>query len=84
MLVNDPAVPDPKNPSQLDPNMFKGKSMTYYGRWTYKYEIASRKGAAAAVIIHETGPRATLTKSWWAVTPPRTSIFRRRIATPRG
>ena len=56
MLVNDPAVPDPKNPAELDPNMFKGKAMTYYGRWTYKYEIASEKGAAAAVIIHETGP----------------------------
>jgi Zn-dependent M28 family amino/carboxypeptidase len=56
MLVNDPAVPDPKNPSELDPKMFKGKAMTYYGRWTYKYEIASEKGAAAAVIIHETGP----------------------------
>ena len=35
--------------------MFKGKAMTYYGRWTYKYEIAAQKGAAAAVIIHETG-----------------------------
>jgi Zn-dependent M28 family amino/carboxypeptidase len=56
MLVNDPAVPDPKNPAELNPNMFKGKAMTYYGRWTYKYEIASEKGAAAAVIIHETGP----------------------------
>jgi Zn-dependent M28 family amino/carboxypeptidase len=56
MLVNDPAVPDPENPSQLDPKMFNGKAMTYYGRWTYKYEIASEKGAAAAVIIHETGP----------------------------
>jgi Zn-dependent M28 family amino/carboxypeptidase len=56
MLVNDPQIPDPKDPSQLDPNMFKGRAMTYYGRWTYKYEIASEKGAAAAVIIHETGP----------------------------
>ena len=56
MLINDPAVPDPNNPGQLDPKMFKGKAMTYYGRWTYKYEIASQKGAAAAVIIHETGP----------------------------
>jgi Zn-dependent M28 family amino/carboxypeptidase len=36
--------------------MFKGKAMTYYGRWTYKYEIATAKGAAAAIIIHETGP----------------------------
>ncbi len=56
MLVNDPAVPDPNNPAQLDEKVFKGKAMTYYGRWTYKYEIASAKGAAAAIIIHETGP----------------------------
>ncbi len=56
MLVNDPAVPDPADPSKLDPAVFKGKAMTYYGRWTYKYEIASEKGAAAAIIIHETGP----------------------------
>src|SRR6185503_5327471 len=35
---------------------FKGKAMTYYGRWTYKYEIATKKGAAAAIIVHETGP----------------------------
>jgi Zn-dependent M28 family amino/carboxypeptidase len=56
MLVNDPQVPDPQDPSKLDPKMFKGRAMTYYGRWTYKYEIASEKGAAAAVIIHETGP----------------------------
>jgi Zn-dependent M28 family amino/carboxypeptidase len=56
MLVNDPPVPDPKNPSQLDSKVFQGKAMTYYGRWTYKYEIASQKGAAAAVIVHETGP----------------------------
>ncbi|MCD6308626.1 MAG: M20/M25/M40 family metallo-hydrolase, partial [Candidatus Latescibacteria bacterium] len=56
MLVNDPAVPDPNDPSKLDEKMFKGRAMTYYGRWTYKYEIATRKGAAAAIIIHETGP----------------------------
>jgi len=56
MLVNDPAIPDPKDPSRLDASMFKGEAMTYYGRWTYKYEIASEKGAAAAIIIHETGP----------------------------
>jgi Zn-dependent M28 family amino/carboxypeptidase len=56
MLVNDPAIPDPQDPSRLDEKMFRGKAMTYYGRWTYKYEIASKKGAAAAVIIHETGP----------------------------
>ncbi len=56
MLVNDPAIPDPADPSRLDPNMFRGHAMTYYGRWSYKYEIATEKGAAAALVIHETGP----------------------------
>lgn len=56
MLVGDPAVPDPKNPTLLDEKTFKGRAMTYYGRWTYKYEIASEVGAAAAFIVHETGP----------------------------
>jgi Zn-dependent M28 family amino/carboxypeptidase len=58
MLINDPPVPDPKDPSKLDEKLFKGRAMTYYGRWTYKYEIAAQKGAAAAVIIHETEPAA--------------------------
>jgi Zn-dependent M28 family amino/carboxypeptidase len=56
MLVNDPAVPLASDPTKLDPDIFKGNAMTYYGRWSYKYEIASEKGAAAAIIIHETGP----------------------------
>jgi Zn-dependent M28 family amino/carboxypeptidase len=56
MLVNDPPVPDPNDASKLDPATFKGRAMTYYGRWTYKYEIASEKGAAAAILVHETGP----------------------------
>jgi Zn-dependent M28 family amino/carboxypeptidase len=56
MLINDPQVPDSADAAKLDDKMFKGKAMTYYGRWTYKYEIAAEKGAAAAVIIHETGP----------------------------
>jgi Zn-dependent M28 family amino/carboxypeptidase len=56
MLINDPAIPDPADPAKLDERMFKGRAMTYYGRWTYKYEIASQKGAAAAILIHETGP----------------------------
>ena len=56
MLINDPQVPDSADPKKLDDKMFKGKAMTYYGRWTYKYEIAAQKGAAAAVIIHETIP----------------------------
>ena len=56
MLVNDPPVPDPANPNELDAKTFGGKAMTYYGRWTYKYEIAAQKGAAGALIIHETIP----------------------------
>jgi len=44
MLVNDP-------PSE-DPNFFGGKALTYYGRWTYKYWIAAAKGAAGAILIH--------------------------------
>ncbi len=56
MLVGDPPVPDPHDPSKLDPAMFKGRAMTYYGRWTYKYEIAAKLGAAAAILIHEDGP----------------------------
>src|SRR5882724_1451088 len=69
MLINDPAVPDPKDPSKLDEKMFKGKAMTYSGRWTYKYEIAAQKGAAAAIIIHETVPAAypwQVVKSSWS------------------
>src|SRR5687767_11607155 len=58
MLINDPQVPNASDPAALDDKMFKGKAMTYYGRWTYKYEIAAEKGAAAAVIIHETEPAA--------------------------
>jgi Zn-dependent M28 family amino/carboxypeptidase len=56
MLVGDPPVPEPKNPSALDPKTFGGNAMTYYGRWTYKYEIGAMKGAAGVLIVHETGP----------------------------
>jgi len=56
VLVNDPPVPDPNNPGALDPNVFGGNAMTYYGRWTYKFEIAAQKGAAGALVVHETGP----------------------------
>ena len=69
MLIGDPPVPDPKDPSKLDEKMFKGKAMTYYGRWTYKYEIAAKKGAAAAIIIHETESAAypwQVVRSSWA------------------
>ncbi len=68
MLINDPPVPDPKDPAKLDEKMFKGRAMTYYGRWTYKYEIAAKMGAAAAVIIHETEaaayPYSVVRTSW--------------------
>jgi Zn-dependent M28 family amino/carboxypeptidase len=57
MLINDPPVTDPKT-GALDPKIFGGLAMTYYGRWTYKYEIAAEKGAAACLIVHETGPAA--------------------------
>ena len=68
MLVGDPPVPDAKDPAKLDDAVFKGRAMTYYGRWTYKYEIAAEKGAAAALLIHETGPAgypySVVTGSW--------------------
>ncbi len=41
-------------PPSTDPNFFKGRALTYYGRWTYKFEEAARHGAAAAIIIHTT------------------------------
>jgi Zn-dependent M28 family amino/carboxypeptidase len=56
MLVGDPPVPDPADPSRLDPKVFGGRAMTYYGRWTYKYEMASKRGAAAVLLVHEAGP----------------------------
>ena len=56
VLVNDPQVPSAGNPSTLDDAVFKGKAMTYYGRWTYKYDKGAEKGAAAVLIVHETGP----------------------------
>jgi len=52
MLVNDPGF------ATQAPDFFNGRAMTYYGRWTYKYEEAARQGAAYAVIIHETVPAA--------------------------
>ncbi len=56
VLVNDPQVPSASDPSQLDDKVFNGKAMTYYGRWTYKYEKAAELGAAGVFIVHETGP----------------------------
>jgi Zn-dependent M28 family amino/carboxypeptidase len=56
VLVNDPPVPDSSDPSKLDAKTFGGKAMTYYGRWTYKFEQGARKGAAGILIVHETEP----------------------------
>jgi Zn-dependent M28 family amino/carboxypeptidase len=68
MLVNDPQIPDPNDPTKLDDSMFKGRAMTYYGRWTYKYEIAAEKGAAGVMIVHETPmagyPFSVVVDSW--------------------
>ncbi len=50
MLVNDPGF------ATGDPGLFNGRAMTYYGRWTYKFEEAARQGATAALIVHETEP----------------------------
>ena len=58
VLVNDPPMPDPADASKLDAKMFGGKAMTYYGRWTYKFEEGARKGAAGVLIVHETEPAA--------------------------
>lgn len=53
ILVNDPDFG-----ASAEGGLFNGKAMTYYGRWTYKYEEAGRQGAAAAIIIHDTAPAA--------------------------
>lgn len=58
MLINDPPVMLKDDATRLDPAVFGGKAMTYYGRWTYKYENAAAHGAAACLIVHETGPAA--------------------------
>lgn len=56
MLVNDPPVAAEDDPAKLDDRVFRGEAMTYYGRWTYKYEIGGAKGAAAVLIVHDTVP----------------------------
>jgi Zn-dependent M28 family amino/carboxypeptidase len=67
MLVNDPPVPVAGSDA-LDSTVFKGDAMSYYGRWTYKFEEASRRGAAGALIVHETEPAGypylTVISSW--------------------
>ena len=62
ILVNDPGF------ATQDPAVFNGNAMTYYGRWTYKFEEAARQGAAGAFVIHETAPASypweTVRNSW--------------------
>lgn len=52
VLINDPDFETPK------PGAFEGKAVTYYGRWTYKYEELARRGATGVLIVHETAPAA--------------------------
>lgn len=71
ILVNDPGY------ATQDPQLFMGNAMTYYGRWTYKYEEASRQGAEGAIIIHETKPASygwSVVKNSW--TGPQFSFQR--------
>jgi Zn-dependent M28 family amino/carboxypeptidase len=62
ILVNDPPA------TASEPNLFGAKAMTYYGRWTYKFEEAERQGAAGALIVHTTEragyPWHTVVGSW--------------------
>ncbi|WP_066963700.1 M28 family metallopeptidase [Microbulbifer sp. Q7] len=62
ILVNDPGY------ATQDNNLFNGNAMTYYGRWSYKFEEAARQGAAGAIIVHETGaagyPWEVVSGSW--------------------
>ncbi|MAP96281.1 MAG: peptidase M28 [Ponticaulis sp.] len=71
MLVNDPGF------ATQDPDLFNGNAMTYYGRWTYKYEEGGRQGATAIIVIHETAPAAygwdVVRNSW---TGPQADLVR--------
>lgn len=62
ILINDPGYANP------DAEIFNGEAMTYYGRWTYKYEEAARQGAEGAIIVHQTAPASypwgTVRSSW--------------------
>ena len=78
ILVNDPGF------ATQDPKLFTGNAMTYYGRWTYKYEEASRQGAAGAIIVHETAPASygwSVVKNSW--TGPQFSFQREDLNKDR-
>jgi Zn-dependent M28 family amino/carboxypeptidase len=75
ILVNDP---DWRTMTRQGP--FEGRAMTYYGRWTYKFEEAARQGAAAAIIVHDTEPAAYL----WAVVNSSWTGAQHELDTPGG
>jgi Zn-dependent M28 family amino/carboxypeptidase len=62
ILINDPGF------ATKDESLFRGRAMTYYGRWTYKFEEAARRGAAGAIIVHQSEPASygwdTVVNSW--------------------
>ena len=78
VLVNDADFEEPAL------NTFNGRAMTYYGRWTYKYEEAARQGAAGVILVHETAPAsygwATVQNSW---SGPQFDIVRANAAAER-
>ena len=74
VLVNDADFEQPEL------NTFNGRAMTYYGRWTYKYEEAARQGAAGVIIVHE--PTGT-TSALASPTPTATLSSTARSTTPR-
>ncbi len=78
VLVNDADYEQPEL------NTFNGRAMTYYGRWTYKYEEAARRGAAGVLVVHETAPASygwTTVKNSW--TGPQFDIVRENAAAER-
>jgi Zn-dependent M28 family amino/carboxypeptidase len=78
VLVNDADYEQPEL------NTFNGRAMTYYGRWTYKYDEAARRGAAGVLVVHETAPASygwnTVKNSW---TGPQFDIVRANAAAER-
>ncbi len=81
MFVNQPPSPEP-TASGLPKTPFTGKALTYYGRWTYKYEEAARQGAVGAILIHETTMAAypwTVVGSRWG----RKTAYLADITNPR-
>lgn len=78
VLVNDADYEQPEL------NTFNGRAMTYYGRWTYKYDEAARRGAAGVLVVHETAPASygwTTVKNSW--TTPQFDIVRQNAAADR-